>query len=103
VSADAVVQAAIAWRDRIHDDPNLWADETDFALIAAVDALRAGPGSGSGARRSDDEPVQAINEAHAASIRAAYPDATVRVMEWCTFCGPGPCTGGYGAPCERPR
>ena len=34
-----VVDAARAWRARITSDPNNWADDTDFALIAAVDAV----------------------------------------------------------------
>jgi hypothetical protein len=38
-----VVEAARAWVKRIVDPPNLWADEQDFALIAAVDAFGAGP------------------------------------------------------------
>jgi hypothetical protein len=37
----AVLDAADKWRKRIVDDPLLWADEADFGLIAAVDALRA--------------------------------------------------------------
>ncbi|WP_213452871.1 hypothetical protein [Rhizomonospora bruguierae] len=40
-TAEAVVAAAIAWRKRITSHPNLWADDEDFALIAAVDALPA--------------------------------------------------------------
>lgn len=39
-----VVEAAREWRRRIHDDPNLWAGEEDFALIAAVDTLEASRG-----------------------------------------------------------
>ena len=35
-----IVQAACAWVDRIQDPPNQWADEEDFALIAAVKAYR---------------------------------------------------------------
>lgn len=38
-----VVDAARAWRARITSPPNAWADDEDFALIAAVDALTAEP------------------------------------------------------------
>lgn len=34
-----VVEAARAWEARIKSDPNNWADDEDFALIKAVDAL----------------------------------------------------------------
>lgn len=33
-----VVEAARSWRNRIVSPPNLWADDEDFAVIAAVDA-----------------------------------------------------------------
>jgi hypothetical protein len=34
-----VIEAAVEWVERIHGHPNLWADEADHALIAAVKAL----------------------------------------------------------------
>jgi hypothetical protein len=43
-----VIRAAQAWVARCHrepgdlDHPNIWADEADLALIAAVDALTVG-------------------------------------------------------------
>lgn len=39
---NAVIQAALAWRDAITSPPNAWADREDFALIAAVDTYRGG-------------------------------------------------------------
>jgi hypothetical protein len=45
-----VVEAAKAWRARIVDPPNLWADDEDHALIAAVDAL-----SDAGTDQTEDE------------------------------------------------
>lgn len=39
---ERVVKAATAWRERIVDPPNPWADREDLALIAAVDALDEG-------------------------------------------------------------
>ena len=36
----AVIDAAIAWVDRIVDHPNSWADDEDAALIEAVKRLR---------------------------------------------------------------
>lgn len=36
-----ILAAARAWRARIVDPPNMWADDQDFALIAAVDAETA--------------------------------------------------------------
>jgi hypothetical protein len=41
---EQVVKAATAWRERIADHPELWADREDLALIAAVDALEAEKG-----------------------------------------------------------
>lgn len=40
-AARPVVEAAAAWRKRIVDDPRFWADDEDFALIAAVDLYRS--------------------------------------------------------------
>lgn len=40
-AARPVVEAAAAWRGRIVDDPRFWADDEDFALIAAVDLYRS--------------------------------------------------------------
>jgi hypothetical protein len=37
-ATERIVEAALAWRDAIKDPPNAWADSTDLALIAAVDA-----------------------------------------------------------------
>lgn len=41
---EQVVKAAVAWRERIVDPPNMWADREDLTLIAAVDALEAEEG-----------------------------------------------------------
>lgn len=35
----AVIEAAVEWVERIHDHPNLWADDEAHALISAVKAL----------------------------------------------------------------
>ena len=40
-AARPIVEAAAAWRKRIVDDPRFWADDEDFALIAAVDLYRS--------------------------------------------------------------
>jgi hypothetical protein len=39
--AERVVEAAKAWVASIVDPPNAWADDADFALIAAVDAYQS--------------------------------------------------------------
>jgi len=49
-AAAAVVEAAKAWAARCHrepshpDHPNVWGDEADFALLAAVDELEVSHG-----------------------------------------------------------
>lgn len=40
---ERVIKAAQAWRERIVDEPNLWADREDLALIDAIDALSEQP------------------------------------------------------------
>lgn len=36
---EPVIEAAVEWVERISSHPNMWADQQDLALIAAVKAL----------------------------------------------------------------
>lgn len=68
----AVIDAAVAWRARIHggseasagaSHPNLWGDERDFALIEAVDAYLAAKQAREAAKMEPQTPGARLREA----------------------------------------